>query len=1037
MIERMPGRPVSPLIGREAELAALTEAVDAIVARRPAETRSQLLIAGEAGIGKTRLVDELSRLAEARGVLVLRGAATDLGDGDVPYGALLEALRPLPARLGPDALSEVVGTAAPDLAPLLPSLGATAARAEGDATIAPGAARSRVLEALLGTLQRLAERGPVVVIIEDLHWADAATRDALAFLLRNLLDEPLLLAMTVRSDDLHRRHPLVPWLAETARTGRTRRLELERLDAAGTAAVVAGMRESDGAGPLSDLDPAQIASVHERADGNPFFIEELVMATAVGGGDDRLPPTLHDIMTARIAALPASAQQVLSVIAVAGRQIEHDLLVEVAGLPDDVLLEGLRLAIERQILVVIEAPGEPERYAFRHALLQEAAYDELLPAERRRLHRDIATALARRPAGEGAAAAAHWSVLAAHWAVVREDDRAFEASVRAGRAAAEAFAYAEARRQYERAIDGWAAVDDPEGLAGMDRAALLSRAAQAAWVTGDARQAVAWRAEAVEAVDPAADPVRASLLLAQLAQARWHHGESEQAIPTSERAVAAMPVTSRSAEHAWVLAGHAKLLMLLDRLAESIEYADRAIEVADEVGAQAALGHAHATRGLALAGEWRCADSDASFAIAIANALRTRDPDDLGRSHINHAEALTRCGRPERAVEVLGQGLQAAIEVGAASTYGRFGRADLVSTYVEVGRWDDAARFLDDPSEHDVTVWQTRRYELARHVGLLVGRGDPSAGPLVAELGSMLESAPVEAQFHAHYWLARAEHDLWTGEPAAALAAARTGLDQLETNEWRWAAVRLIRLGVRAAADLAALERARRQTVAADEAATAAQVLAGRLPPIIAPLPADGPAHREITAEADLIAVEVDRAAGRDQAASWAAVADRWAAIGRPPLAAYARWRQAEAALVAGDRAAAGPPLIEAGRIAADLGARPLLEAVRSLAARARLPLTPVDGDRADEGDADRVPVPADPFGLTDREREVLALVAQGRTNKQIAGELFISESTAGVHVSNILGKLGVTGRAEAAAVAVRLGLDVAPTAATEAAGTG
>ena len=308
-------------------------------------------------------------------------------------------------------------------------------------------------------------------------------------------------------------------------------------------------------------------------------------------------------------------------------------------------------------------------------------------------------------------------------------------------------------------------------------------------------------------MDPAADPVRASLLLAQLAQARWHHGESERALPISEQAVAAMPVTSRSAEHAWVLAGHAKLLMLLDRLAESVLYADRAIEVGDEVGAQAAVGHAHATRGLALVGDWRCADSDASFAIAIANALRTKDPDDIGRSYINHAEALIRCGRPERAVEVLEQGLQAATEVGAVGTYGRFVRADLVATYVEIGRWDDAGRFIDDPSEHEVTVWQTRRYELARHVGLLVGRGDPSAGPLVEELGAMLEGAPVEAQFHALYWLARTEHDLWTGEPAAALTAVRAGLAQLETNEWRYAAVRLIRLGVRAAADLAALER--------------------------------------------------------------------------------------------------------------------------------------------------------------------------------------------------------------------------------------
>ncbi len=444
MIGHMPGRTVSPsIVGRDAELVVLAEAVAAIVDREPAATRTHLLVAGEAGIGKTRLVEELARMAEARGALVLRGAAADLGDGDVPYGAIVEALRRLPATIGPEALADIVGAAAPDLARLLPALGPAGAPADSDTSIGPGAVQSRILEALLGTLQRLAAQQPVVWIIEDLHWSDPATRDALAFLLRNLRDEPVLLVLTVRSDDLHRRHPLVPWLAEAARTGRTQRLDLARLDAAGTADIVAGMASGELGAAASALSAADLATIHERSDGNPFFIEELVMARTSddrAGQDSRLPPTLQDILTARIAAVPADAQQVLGVIAVGGRQMEHDLLVEVGDLPDDVLTGGLRTAIERQLLVVESAPDEPEGYAFRHALLQEAAYDELLPADRRRLHRALAAALARRPEGRGAVAAAHWSQLATHWSVAHEDDRAFEAAVRAGVAAADTFA---------------------------------------------------------------------------------------------------------------------------------------------------------------------------------------------------------------------------------------------------------------------------------------------------------------------------------------------------------------------------------------------------------------------------------------------------------------------------------------------------------------------------------------------------------------------------------------------------------------------
>ena len=1023
MIEGMAVRTVTAaIISREPELATIAEALDAIAldANRlePVRPAVHLVISGEAGIGKTRLVEELRRMADARECLVLWGSATDLGDGDVPYGALVEALRPLPALLGPDELAEAVGPATADLARLVPALGPSVAVADAEA-IGVGSTQSRILEALLGTLQRLAARGPVVVIVEDLHWADPATRDALAFLIRNLRDERVLLVLTVRSDDLFRRHPLVPWLAEVARSGRTRRLDLARLDPAGTSRLVAAMATDTAVDGAAAFSPGDLQTIHDRSDGNPFFVEELVMAAGSYGrdtGDGRLPPTLQDILTARLAAVSSSAQTVIGVIAVAGRTIDHDLLVAVAGVSEDLLLDGLHAAIERQLLVIDAGPDGRERYAFRHALLQEAAYDVLLPAERRRLHRRMAEALAARPVGSGADAAAHWSTLAAHWSAAHEVGPAFEASVRAGSAAADTFAFAEARRQFERAIDGWSAADDPEAVAGMDRVTLLTRAAQAAWLMGDARQAVAWRREAAEAIDPAVDPVRASVLLAQLSQALWHHGLTEEAIPISERAVATMPTDDRSPQRARVLAGHAKLLMLTDRLEESIEVADAAIALAVATGARAVEGHARATKGLALSGTWRCADSDVESSIALGIALETRDPDDLGRCHINRAEALIRCGHPEAALDVLEAGLRAVTEAGASSTYGRFVRADAVLTSVEVGRWDDARRYMDDPFVYEVTSPQTRRYELGRHVQLLVGTGDPGAAAALDELWDLLRDTPVESQFHGPYWVARIEHALAAGRPAEALGAADQGLAQLGDGEWRWATLRLIRLGLRAAADLAALERARRRPEAADQAASRAAELAAGLPDLIAAWPPDGPARREADAEVATATAELARAQDADDAASWSSLAATWSAIGRPPLAAYAGWRAAEAAAAGGDRALAQSSLRDASRIASSLGATPLVDACRSLADRSRMTLevdAPVPVVEAD----------ADPFGLTERERAVLTLVARGYTNRQIGSELFISESTAGVHVSNILGKLGVTSRTEAAAIAVRLDL--------------
>jgi predicted ATPase len=399
----------------------------------------------------------------------------------------------------------------------------------------------------------LSEAAPVLFVIEDLHWADPATRETLAFLIRHLRAERVVLVMTFRADELHRRHPLLPWLAELERSGRVERMDLQRLDQTETAALLTAIL---GTPPADDL----VDQIHRRSDGNPFFVEELL-----GAGDEaadgRLPSTLRDVLLARIVALPEDAQTVIGVAAVAGRRVDHDLLARVASMEPTDLVDALRTAVGSQVLVTgagtVGDSGVGD-YAFRHALLQEAAYEDLLPGERQRLHRAFAEALAERGPGTGAVAAGHWAELAYHWSAARDDRRAFEASIRAGEAAAAAFAFADARRQDERALELWSSVDRPEEIAGIDRVALLDRAAVAAWLSGDARRSVVLRREAVAALDSDADPIRVGTMLEQLGRALWTNSETEAALKAHEEAVAVMPADPPTPARARVLPGTAR-----------------------------------------------------------------------------------------------------------------------------------------------------------------------------------------------------------------------------------------------------------------------------------------------------------------------------------------------------------------------------------------------------------------------------------------------------------------------------------------------
>ena len=1013
----MTSRLTSPtIIGRQRELAAVSDALDRVSEGGPLH----LLVAGEAGVGKSRLIAEATAVATARGMRVLSGGCANIGDGGLPFGPIVEALRTLVRDLDPATLDTVVDGSRADLARLVPSLGpATPDGAAG------GAQQSRLFEAVLGLFHRLSAIEPVVLVVEDLHWADPATREIVAFLVRQIRTDRVLVVMTFRADELHRRHPLLPWLAELERSGRVVRIDLERLDLARTRELMTSIL---GAVPPPDA----VARIHQRSDGNPFFVEELLMA----GQDDgtaRLPPTLREILLARIAALPENAQAIVGVAAVGGRQVDHELLLRVAGTDEAEIVEALRIAFASQILVADEVVDTGDGYAFRHALIQEAAYEDLLPGERQRLHRAFGEALAARRPGTGAVEAGYWAELAYHWSAARDDRRAFEASVRAGDAAARSFAFADARRHDEAALERWTTVDDPAGIAGLDRIALLDRAAQASWLGGDARRSVALRREALNVIDREAEPLRTGLLLERLGRALWTSGDPGAALSVSEQAVAVMPAEPPTAERARVLSGYGQMLMLHDRWAESVAVCEEAVAIAVKVGARQAEGHARNTLGLDYAADGRCKEAEASLRAALAIATEIADADDIGRAYVNLTESVFNCGDTRRALDIAHEAIQATEAVGVTGTYGSFVRENAVTIAFELGEWTEAARLAEDSALIKQAGEHQERYLLGHWVRLLVATGDPRAAVRVRELGALLEGQLPEPQFHAPYRVAQAESALWAGDPDAALAAARQGLAELDQREWHWYLLPLYRCAFRAVAELADVARARRDPAAEAAARAAGDDLWADLQPIAAREAERGSGGAAEQAAADMTTIEADRrrAAGDPTIDAWSLAADRWRARGNPYLVADARWHEGEARLTSGDRPGAATALAEARDIAAGLGARPMQAAVEALAARARIVLEE-DGAVADAAETTSS-VPADPFGLTARERDVLPLLLQGRTNRQIAESLFISESTAGVHVSNIIGKLGATSRTEAATIAVRLRLDRSDEAAAEA----
>ncbi len=1002
----MSSRVVSPVfIGRRGELTSLGALMDRARAQEPAFA----VIGGEAGVGKTRLVREAAEQAAAAGFLVLTGQCVELGAEGLPLAPLVDALRILARTLPPGELARVLGPAGPVLARLLPELLPDAgARRPGEEI-----QKAQLLELVLGVLDRLSATRPVLFVVEDLHWADQSTLDLAAFLIRSLRGGRVLLVATYRSDELHRRHPLRPLLAGWERVRSVDRLELPRFDRGEVSAQLAAILGDDPAPGMTDL-------IFDRSGGNAYLVEELA-GTVNEDGEGGLSPSLRDVLLSRVDALSPDAQRLLRVVSVAGRTVPDELLAAVAGTAEAELYAALREAVENHLLQV--GPGG-RGYAFRHALTRDAVYEDALPGERVRLHAAYAEALTSDPglAGdEGARPAA----LAYHWYAALDLPQALPAAVEAARHAMASYAPAEALRHLERALEIWPRVSDAEQRTGLDLAEVSWLAAEAAYRSGNLGRADSLLAEALDRLPAAGSPVRRALLLDRHAVIQRDSGRQPAAVASLEQGLALLPAGDAEASraHAVLLATLAGVLMRGSEMERSAEVARRAVAAARAAGAREAEAEAAITLGSGITYLDEPEAGLESLRAGVRLALELDIPLTAVRGYVNLSDGAELLGRHQEAVSEASAGLELAVRAGMARTLGTYLIGNQAESMLRLGHWDRAdeliARAMDAMPEG---VFAATVHQLRAELLVMRGRYDDAERDLREARRAMGDTDDLQFTQPSRYveamiWLGR-------GDLGAARAAVAPGLDG-GTGDWQaryeWP---VLWLAARVEAEEAIRARDRRQDVPPEVAGRCA-----RLAAIADRMAVPAPPWRGYRA---LVAAERARAAGVGEAAAWSAAVDAWRAAGEPYPLAYALLRLAEAHVPGGhsagaDRAAMAEAVSEAHEIAVRIGADPIAAETAALGRRARLSLAP--GASPDETAAAPSPSP-DPaddlarFGLTEREREVLIRLAAGRSNPEIARELFISAKTASVHVSNILAKLGVSGRVEAAAVAHRLGIE-------------
>ncbi len=960
------------LVGRAAELAHLREAFATAVSGDPVA----VLVAGEAGIGKTRLVGEFASEVLRAGARCVVGQCVEMGENGLPYAPVAGALREVVAELGADALLTLAGPGHDVLSRVLPEL-VTAPRAADD-----GDARGRLFELVTSLLERLSADRPLVLVIEDLHWADASTRDLLRFAVRALGSARVMIIATHRSDEIHRSHPLRPLLAEFDRLRRVRRIEIARLDRDEVEQLLTDIL---GETPRA----AVVQQLYLRSEGIPFFVEELASAE-LHDASAPIPDSLRDLLLVRVEDLSERTQRLLRLAAVEGNRVQHGLLASVAGLDDHDLDTALREAVSANILRV-----DGEGYAFRHALLREALHDDLLPGEHSRHHQRYAQALEDHPelAASGSAAVR----IAHHWNAAHDVTRAFRAYLTAADDAQRSYAYGDAQTMLENALELWHRVPDADAISGGDHVDLAYRASRAATDAGEYDRALALIVAAIDESDPGADPNRHAELLHVQARLLSELGRPE-AVDVLSRGLELLPADQPSQVRADLLLMLASRRMMDADLEQALAAAAEAETTAGAIGDTATLSRVAKTVGTCrvVMGEvdegFRAFDRSRRLAGSSHRLLLSY--------HINASDSLNLLGRYADAVEVARQGIATAAESGLGRHLGAMVHGNAAEPLFNLGHWTEAdelitrALDLDPPARH---LWHL----LSLHAALRVWRGQvESAREALTVVSRQVARRQPGLQYSLPIARIGAEIDLALGDHHSAWQTLRAALD----GPVRLPAYDLPVIGVAAAA-LGAVARHSGPDGAPSTLETDIAFLESLLRSS-GTWPTAPVWHALVTAE-------LAGGDGRDPVA-WRAALDVMASPLAPAhLRPYAGYQLGRVLVETGDRDAATPVLRVAAEQAAALGAGLIGSWIEDLARRSRLPVH--GAHAATETD--------DHFGLTARELEVLRLVAAGRTNRQIGESLFISAKTASVHVSNILTKLRVSGRGEAAAVAHRAGL--------------
>ncbi len=975
MMDVVATRTSSTLVGRDRELTDLESWLrDAAGEGR---ATSGVLVGGDAGVGKTRLLAEVRDRMTGDGWRVAVGHCLDLGDTAPPYLPFSEVLGRLAAEL-PDTVAAVAGHH-PALSRLQPGRRMLAAEGAESA----GVERSDLFLAVHALLEEASAAGPLVLVVEDAHWADRSTRELLTYLLTRRFAGPVAVVVSYRADDLHRRHPLRGQVAEWSRLPGTRRLVLSPLDEAAVRELIAELAPEG-------LDPAELLDIVDRAEGNAFFVEELISAAAAGPGR-WVPTDLADVLLVSLDRLGDQARAVVRAASVAGRRVSHDLLAAASGLAEPALDEGLRQAVEMNVLV-----PDRDRYAFRHALLGEAVYDDLLPGERVRLHDRFAAALSG-PDVAGTAAE-----LARHARLAHDLDTALVASIRAGHDALAVGGPDEAAQHYEQALE---LVSDPRrsGTTDIDRAALVIGLADALTASGRPHKAAALLADELERLPADAPAAWRARMLASRAFLLLITESEIEPVELSAEAVALAPADD-TAVRARVLATHARVLAAYRRLDEAQAVGLEALPLAerhnltdivsDLVLTLSQVKHTGPRAGL------REALDDAIATARRSGALEAelRGHFMLGRSFEDHAEWAEAAAAFRRAVD---RAEAAGVPLAPFAFESRW---HLGFQQVVRGDWDEALR-LARPPEPLPQIPQAMLDVLALGVGH--ARGDdvsdrlPALRRLWAQEGLLaIHSAPLEMQIAAI-----------RGDTEAVLGVYDDTVAVLSRLwvPWFSARIRLVAVAIGALADAAPdvpSETRAGLLSRAEELHTDSQVVLARQR---GPGVTWGPEGQAWVARADAELLRLRWLVGEPPAPE--SLVEAWRTAERlieefGDVHELARVRTVLAGVLsaAGDVAAARETAALARSSAAGLGAVRLLDRLAALApatARQR-----VGGTQ-----------------LTPREREILALVAAGRTNGEIGKQLYIATKTVSVHVSNILGKLGVAGRTEAAAVARRQGL--------------